>query len=138
MKIKQYQPMDPQEAVDYISSNHYDSPRKIICTARKLAADICIGFDPEMTDMLLETIHNEDYPLAYGLIIRAFERSKEPAPAYVRAFAGYHPFWEVLLLLVTEEVDDLEKLLKELIDIGDERKWQRQALWELTKKEAQK
>ncbi len=138
MKSKQYQPMNQQEAVDYICCNQYDNPRKLICTARKLAADVCIGFDREMTDMLQETIHNEDYALAYGLIVRAFEQSKEPIPAYIRAFVGYPPFWGVLLLFLSAEIDDMEALLDDLSDDINKLNWQRQALRELIEKEAQK
>ena len=63
MKNKLCQPMDPQDAISYIYNNQYDNPRKMICTAKKLPADICAVFDQEMTVMLLEAIHSEDYVL---------------------------------------------------------------------------
>lgn len=63
MKNKLCQPMDTQDAISYIYNNQYDNPRKMICTAKKLPADICAVFDQEMTVMLLEAIHSEDYVL---------------------------------------------------------------------------
>ena len=63
MKNKLYQPMEASQALSFIASNHYDTPRKLICAARALAANICAAYDPEMTDMLLDAIHNEDYVL---------------------------------------------------------------------------
>ena len=138
MKNKLYQPMETSQALSFIASNHYDTPRKLICAARALAANICAAFDPEMTDMLLDAIHNEDYVLVYGMIVQAYERLKEQLPEFVKAIAGYQPVWEMFLLFVTEEVDDLEDLLGDLFDVVGEKKWQRQALRELMEKEARK
>ena len=76
MKNKLYQPMDPHDAINYIFDNQYDSPRKMICTARKLAADICTVFDQELTVMLLEAIHNEDYVLVLGNGVGIFKSHK--------------------------------------------------------------
>lgn len=70
MKNKLYQPMDPKDAINYIYNNKYDSPRRLICTAKKLAADICAVYDQEMIVMLLEAIHNEDYVLVYRMIVQ--------------------------------------------------------------------
>ena len=138
MKNKLYQPMEASQALSFIASNQYDTPRKLICTARALAANICAAYDPEMTDMLLDAIHNEDYVLVYGMIVQAYERLKEQLPEFVKAIAGYQPIWEMFLLFVTEEVDDLEDLLGDLFDVVGEKKWQRQALRELMEKEARK
>ena len=64
--------MDPQDAISYIYNNQYDNPRKMICTAKKLPADICAVFDQEMTVMLLEAIHSEDYVLVYRIIVQTY------------------------------------------------------------------
>ena len=138
MKNKLYQPMETSQALSFIASNQYDTPRKLICAARALAANICAAYDPEMTDMLLDAIHNEDYVLVYGMIVQAYGRLKEQLPEFVKAIAGYQPVWEMFLLFVTEEVDDLEDLLGDLFDVVGEKKWQRQALRELMEKEARK
>ena len=108
MKNKLYQPMDPQDAINYIFNNQYDSPRKIICIAKKLAADICTVFDQEMTVMFLEAIHNEDYILVYRFIVQTYERLREQIPTSIRAIAGHQAYWEVFLLLVSDEVDEIE------------------------------
>ena len=138
MKNKLYQPMDSHDAINYIFDNQYDSPRKMICTARKLAADICAVFDQEMTVMLLEAIHNEDYVLVYRMIVQTYERLKEQIPTSIRAIAGHQAYWELFLLLVSDEVDEIEVQMYELVGVVHDRKWQRQALRELKEKEAQK
>ena len=138
MKNKLYQPMDPHDAINYIFDNQYDSPRKMICTARKLAADTCTVFDQEMTVVLLEAIHNEDYVLVYRFIVQTYERLREPIPTSIRAIAGHQAFWEMFLLFVTEDIDEIEAQMYELIGVAEERKWQRQALRELKEKEAKK
>ena len=98
MKNKQYQPMDSHDAINYIYNNQYDNPRKMICTAKKLAADICAVFDQEMTVMLLEAIHNEDYVLVYRMIVQTYERLKEQIPTSIRAIAGHQAYWVLRLL----------------------------------------
>ena len=138
MKNKLCQPMDPQDAISYIYNNQYDNPRKMICTAKKLAADICAVFDQEMTVMLLEAIHSEYYVLVYRIIVQTYERLKEQIPASIRAIAGHEAYWEVFLLLVSDEVDEIEVQMYELVGVVHERKWQRQALRELKEKEAHK
>ena len=60
MKSKQQLPMDPKEAMSYVVANEYDDPRRLVCTARALAAVVCAAFTPEVTDMFLMAIHNED------------------------------------------------------------------------------
>ena len=138
MKNKIYQPMDPKDAINYIYNNQYDSPRKMICTAKKLAADICAVYDQEMIVMLLEAIHNEDYVLVYRMIVQTYERLKEQIPTSIRAIAGHQAYWELFLLLVSDEADEIEVRMYELVGVVHERKWQRQALRELKEKEAQK
>ena len=138
MKNKLYQPMDPQDAINYIYNNQYDSPRRLICTAKKLAADICAVFDQEMTVMFLEAIHNEDYVLVYRMIVQTYERLKEQIPTSIRAIAGHQAYWELFLLLVSDEADEIEVQMYELVGVVHDRIWQRQALRELKEKEAQK
>ena len=112
MKTKLYQPMDPKDATNYIYDNQYDSPRKLICTAKKLAADICAVFDQEMTVMFLEAIHNEDYVLVYRFIVQTYERLREPIPTSIRAIAGNQAYWELFLLLVSDEADEIGSIKK--------------------------
>lgn len=138
MKNKLYQPMDPKDAINYIYNNKYDSPRRLICTAKKLAADICAVYDQEMIVMLLEAIHNEDYVLVYRMIVQTYERLKEQIPTSIRAIAGHQAYWELFLLLVSDEADEIEVQMYELVGVVHDRKWQRQALRELKEKEAQK
>ncbi len=130
--------MDPKDAINYIYNNQYDSPRKMICTAKKLAADICAVYDQEMIVMLLEAIHNEDYVLVYRMIVQTYERLKEQIPTSIRAIAGHQAYWELFLLLVSDEADEIEVQMYELVGVVHDRKWQRQALRELKEKEAQK
>ena len=138
MKSKQHLPMEPKEAMSYVVANEYDDPRRLVCTARALAAVICAAFKPEVTDMFLMAIHNEDYVLVNGLITQAYARLKEQIPTAIRALAGYQPFWELFLLFVSEELDDLEDEIGDLVLFGVEPRWRREALQELAEKEAQK
>ena len=107
MKNKLYQPMDPKDAINYIYDNQYDSPRKLICTAKKLAADICAVFDQEMTVMFLEAIHNEDYVLVYRFIVQTYERLREPIPTSIRAIAGHQAYWELFHLLHRKRAEEI-------------------------------